>query len=391
MSKIESGKIEITENPTSILEIVETTADMFSAASAAKGLELLTYVDPNIEAQLFADKTRIAQILTNFTSNAIKYSKKGFILVQAQVMEDCEDTQTIAFSCTDTGVGIRAENLQKLFKPFSQIQDGEYEAKGYGLGLSICERLAAMMKGTVHVESEYGKGSCFKLVLPLRKMEPVKRACLRDRYSPSMYKAAILVTDSIPLQLVLPKYLTDIYVLDIDCTVDLQECYQRMRDCESYGDMLLVIVDDMHLPKFDFDQVQGDVKVLLLLGKSINTDGKLPESPLIDSVKKPVKITRLMNACSGRRSSMMTSSLLWDKGVHIRLEDDIDLLCVEDNPINLKAIMRLLHHVGIKNIDSASNGQEALEKIHARQKPYSIILMDLTMPVMVSPFVFGVY
>jgi signal transduction histidine kinase len=129
-----------------------------------KGLSLRTEVAPEV-TQIVGDQRRVEQILINLINNGVKFTEKGEVRVTCEVHADCVITRVI-----DTGIGIKPEDLGKLFKPFRQIDTGlSRQHEGTGLGLSICRKLVDMMGGTISVESEWGTGSTFMFTLPIKE------------------------------------------------------------------------------------------------------------------------------------------------------------------------------------------------------------------------------
>ena len=166
-SKIEAGKLEVIPEATSVTEVVERVVRIYSGNAASKGLALRHAVDPRIRPALWIDPVRVQQILNNFMSNAIKFTPRGHVEIAAELVERRGDEDLLRFSVRDTGVGISAENQKLLFQPFAQVEGKAGSRVGSsGLGLSICRRLADMMRGSVEMTSEPGVGTTMVLTLP---------------------------------------------------------------------------------------------------------------------------------------------------------------------------------------------------------------------------------
>lgn len=167
-SKIEAGQLEIHPEPASLRTIVEEVERMFAAAARSKGLELSSTVDPEISREVLVDPVRLKQILSNFVSNALKFTPQGSIGIRVERLGQEGGLEQLRFVVADTGIGISAENRRRLFQPFSQGDaEAARRAGGTGLGLSICRRLAALMGGQVEMESELGRGTTMLLTLAL--------------------------------------------------------------------------------------------------------------------------------------------------------------------------------------------------------------------------------
>ncbi len=169
ISKIEAGKLEISQNPTNPYHLIEDTANIFSLKVQEKDLDLFVEIDAKIPQTLILDEVRVRQILLNLIGNAVKFTKKGHIKLSAHLekVDDVKSSVDLLISVEDTGIGVKEDQLKRIFQSFEQ-QDGQdnKEFGGTGLGLSISKKLASMMGGELRVESEYGKGATFTLWLP---------------------------------------------------------------------------------------------------------------------------------------------------------------------------------------------------------------------------------
>ncbi|OIQ22283.1 PAS domain S-box protein [Lacinutrix sp. MedPE-SW] len=162
ISKIEAGKLKVSYFPFNYLDSLEKIIDSLLPQAARKGLKINSEIS-SLEINLVSDERRVEQIILNLLSNAIKFSSKGVITVKVKIINQIVVTQVI-----DQGIGIDKENISKLFKPFVQLESGlNRKHEGTGLGLSICKNLVEILGGTIHVESELGKGSTFTFKLPL--------------------------------------------------------------------------------------------------------------------------------------------------------------------------------------------------------------------------------
>ncbi|NIN33604.1 MAG: response regulator, partial [Gammaproteobacteria bacterium] len=168
LSKIESGMMEIKYTPVNPSMIFNEIQHIFHEKLARKNLAYITDIDENLPALLTLDETRLRQILLNLVGNAVKFTQHGHIKLSAKKGDETEqpDLINLIISVEDTGIGVPPEEQALIFQPFKQ-QSGQSIRKygGTGLGLSICKRLTEMMKGRISVESQPGKGSCFKLIL----------------------------------------------------------------------------------------------------------------------------------------------------------------------------------------------------------------------------------
>jgi signal transduction histidine kinase/ActR/RegA family two-component response regulator len=167
LSKIESGKIQIIEEKFNLNTCINDVVTMQKSAIFHKGLDLRMNLASDIPSVLLGDQLRIKQIIHNLLGNAVKFTAQGSITIATQLLERNDTAVFVAIKVSDTGIGISADSLEKIFVPFAQ-EDGSTTRRfgGTGLGLSISKRLANFMKGNIAVESTPGIGSCFRVNLP---------------------------------------------------------------------------------------------------------------------------------------------------------------------------------------------------------------------------------
>jgi signal transduction histidine kinase len=163
ISKIEADQIVLVEETFDVGESIQKSVEKIKPMADKKGIGLITEVNP-ARIMLVGDRRRMEQILLNLLNNAVKFTDQGQVKVESRVEND-----RLVTLVSDSGIGIKPEDIDSLFKPFRQIDTGltrHYE--GTGLGLSICKRLIELMRGEITVQSEPGKGSVFSFTLPLK-------------------------------------------------------------------------------------------------------------------------------------------------------------------------------------------------------------------------------
>jgi len=162
LSKLDSGKFEITPDEYDTASMISATVDMNIIRIGSKFIQFALDIGDDFPAKLIGDELRIKQIMNNLLSNAIKYTREGTVQLTIRHKETEANKVLVNFSVKDTGIGIRAEDINKLFDDYTQLDTRtNREVEGTGLGLSISKKIARMMGGDITVESEYGKGSCF--------------------------------------------------------------------------------------------------------------------------------------------------------------------------------------------------------------------------------------
>ncbi len=169
ISRIESGQLVLEPVPTFTNELIQTLESHLSAEAGEKGLQYEVYIDPAVPPVLLADPLRLTQVLLNIGTNAIKFTKKGFVKlnIYSELSSHPEQTTTIVFCIEDSGVGMDDENVAHIFNRFSRVfSDDLFRSAGTGLGINIAQSLVSLMKGTIEVKSSLGKGTTFTLRIP---------------------------------------------------------------------------------------------------------------------------------------------------------------------------------------------------------------------------------
>ncbi|MDX2282823.1 MAG: ATP-binding protein [Bacteroidia bacterium] len=198
-SKIESGRIEFEQSPMRLTDLINGIAHPFRLQAAEHGVELRLNLDPAIPEVLIGDPTRLSQVLSNLIGNAVKFTRKGFIQVSTQHLDAEPGQSQVYFEVADTGIGIPADKLDRIFESFTQASaTTTREFGGTGLGLAICRQLLRLQHSSIQVESEEGKGSrfFFTLAFPLPAAGGPKLPPLADApESPQFQGVAVLLAE----------------------------------------------------------------------------------------------------------------------------------------------------------------------------------------------------
>lgn len=242
-SKIESGKMEVVNEPYSLAHMIKEVTNIISYRLTGKPVNLIVDVEDTIPDTLNGDSLRIRQILINLLNNAVKFTEEGSITLTVR-QETGEDFK-LRIAVRDTGCGIQESELSKLFESFERVENGKlHSVEGTGLGLSICKSMTELMGGSISVESEYGKGSVFTVVIP-QKVEGTdttyKQACmqigegLQEENEQNAYifpGAKLLVVDDNEMNLKVASGLLAEYEMDVDLVSSGQACIERVREKE---------------------------------------------------------------------------------------------------------------------------------------------------------------
>jgi two-component system, sensor histidine kinase and response regulator len=250
LAKIDAGRLDLLQEALNVLAIAPAVVAMVQERADDKGL-VLTLAQPEVVPRLLGDATRIREALLNYVANAIKFTAAGVVAVNVAIIDETEEEATIRFEVKDTGIGIDAIDLPRLFRSFEQL-DGSATRRfgGTGLGLAITERLAKEMRGEVGVESALGQGSKFWFTARLRK-DPSSASATEapEREAADAVLAAyegsrVLLVEDEPINRELGIALLEQVGLAVDCAVDGEEAVTKARR-QRYAAILM----DVHLPK----------------------------------------------------------------------------------------------------------------------------------------------
>ena len=255
-SKLEVGNLTLESVPFSPGGILESALSVVRASAAAKGLELRVELDPNLPKGLLGDGGRIRQVLLNLASNAIKFTDRGEIRIQVELLKQDQDSANIRWSVADSGIGIPADRLGALFNDFVQADSSvSRRYGGSGLGLAICRRLVRQMGGDIFVESQVGQGSRFFFELSLPTAELPSDSKQEDETSTILLKQRIkragaplrvlIVDDNKTNRLVASKMLGE-FDAEVKQACDGREAVAAVR--EGYFDVIFM---DMQMPEMD--------------------------------------------------------------------------------------------------------------------------------------------
>ncbi|WP_414388825.1 GAF domain-containing protein [Synechococcus sp. R6-6] len=399
-SKLEAGEMELEILDFDLRSCLEEVADLFAPTAHAKGLELAVLMPPEVPRYLRGDASRLRQILNNLVSNAIKFTHRGEVVIQAEVLQETATHAHLKLSVRDTGIGIPAAAQSKLFQPFSQV-DASTTRKygGTGLGLAICKQLTELMEGTISLQSQEGQGSTFSVELTLERQPYVQQLSQPSARVPvDLQGKRLLVVDDNATNRKILRCQATAWGMVVEEAENAYQAMDKLRQAVREGRHFPLVVLDMQMPEVD-----GET-----LGRWIKADPQLAETQLVMMTSlglgehsrraaeigfaaylvKPVKQSRLQEAlvmALGKSSGLSTSllgigpPLSQTTPMADRPQQSLRILLAEDNPVNQKVALRQLESLGYK-ADVVANGQEVLDLL--QKVSYDLILMDCQMPVM---------
>ncbi len=392
-SKIEAGKLDLETTDFKLDEVISSVTTLTAQKAHEKGLEFLAHVAPGIPEHLLGDPLRLGQILTNFVNNAVKFTERGEIRLNIELLEQTGEKVQLKFSVRDTGIGMTREQSARLFQPFTQADMSTTRKHGgTGLGLTICRRLVELMGGRIWLESEPGAGSTFFFTVWLGvgaetgtgKIVPERLAQLRVLVVDDNPAACEILNE--PLSTVVSK------VDSVGSGAEAIAAVKRQDAREPYD----IVFMDWRMPGMDGLQASRHIK----------SDETLSHQPAIVLVtafgREEVREEAERLQLDGFLVKPVTKSMLVDTLVNVFAHDDDEpttiitresaqaarlrgarILLTEDNDINQQIAVELLAGAGAA-VTVANNGREAVELLSngPQPPPFDVVLMDLQMPEM---------
>ena len=394
-SKIDAGKLDLEILNFDLRATLEDVTDVLAVAAHKKGLEVVCLINNDVPALLQGDPGRLRQILINLANNAIKFTKKGEVVIRSTLEQEDDKYPVIRFSVTDTGIGIPKDRMDRLFQSFSQV-DASTTRKygGTGLGLAISKELSQIMGGKIGVESEEGKGSTFWFTAVLekqpkgREMEVVVPHDIRKNH-------ILVVDDNATNREVLKERLKS-WGCRYDEASDGKQALKKLRRAASDRDPFSIAILDMQMPEMDGETLGRKIKAdrdlketLLVMLTSLGLRGdaaRMKEIGFAAYLTKPVKISQLYDCLTTIedreteiRKGVSSESIVTKHSISEDQKRKIRILLAEDNMINQQVAMNILEKFGYR-ADAVADGQEAVKALE--MIPYDLVLMDVQMPEM---------
>jgi signal transduction histidine kinase/CheY-like chemotaxis protein len=390
-SKIESGSFDLEQQRFSLSNCIEESLDLVSGRAAEKGIELAYMMDPSTPHEIMGDVTRLRQILVNLISNAVKFTHEGEVVVSVASDRLPDDTVELQFAVRDTGIGIPADRMHRLFKSFSQIDSSTTrQYGGTGLGLAISKRLAELMGGRMWVESQEGYGSNFFFTIIASAAESVCPRHLKSDQPSLAGKRLLIVDDNATNRRILTLQAKS-WGMTAEAVDGGAQALSRLRHGEAFD----LAVLDMQMPGMDgvtlarsIRQLRGIQQPPLIMLTSVGTTSlQLKEQgggfEFAACLTKPVKQSQLFDVILGILGDQSTkapaSPTVSHAGFGMADRLPMRILLAEDNVVNQRVTLRLLERFGYR-ADVAGNGMEAVEAL--RRQTYDLVFMDVHMPEM---------
>ena len=398
-SKIDAGKMDLERVPFEVERLLRDLSVLSAMPRAIKPVELLFDIDPSIPPVLLGDSMRLQQVLMNLTANAIKFTDQGEVVVKIRVASRSVDSVCLHLAVQDTGIGISEENQKHIFDLFSQAEASTTRRfGGTGLGLAICRQLLSLMDSQLMVKSVPGQGSTFyfDIELPL--------AGLHDHAVQDATKSG---ADSKDLQVLL----VDDNAISLKLMVSMARALGWQADTAESGERAVEMVQARaEAQQQPYQAIVVDWKMGGMDGwetlariETMTPEHLLPGTVMVSAygrdqlaqrseaeqeclsayLVKPVTAAMLqeavLSACNGRRGNMQSTPR--PAVVRQRRLDGLNLLLVEDNPLNQLVARELLSAEGAV-VQVANNGSLGVQALSQPGSRFDLVLMDMQMPVM---------
>ena len=407
-SRIEAGKLEVEHIDFEIDQLMGSLVGQMALRAQQKGLELLLQCDPHIPKTLRGDPLRLTQVLVNLTSNAIKFTEFGEVIIRIQLQAHTQTGVRLEFSVTDSGMGIPANRLGQLFTPFTQVDDSiTRRFGGTGLGLAICRQLVELMGGQIHATSQEGQGSRFFFTLELpvaRRAQPLLPPNSSAATSPLSGKRVLVVDDNASAREILHATLVQ-FGIQADVVDSGPACLQRLQQANAAGTPYHLVLLDWLMPGMDGIEVARHIQaahcsaglpgiLMVTAGSYEKLSPQAAQVGLQHILTKPVSPTALhaamcqallsptASATSATSPARPTPVAAPASRFDFSAIAGARVLLVDDVALNRTVALAFLEETGVQ-VETAIDGHDAVTKIQtAPPHHYDLVLMDIQMPKM---------
>ena len=370
-SKIDAGRLELESHPMDIEQVIKETFELVRTKAEEKNLELKCVVESDVPHSIYGDVTRIRQVLLNLTSNAVKFTKKGYVLIK---VSNATEENNVQFSVIDTGIGIEDEKLNNLFKPFHQLDSSTTRKYGgTGLGLAISKKLIDLMQGEIFATSVKGQGSTFSFIIPAPSASAdVERKINFSFLSNTRIYILSRLSDS-------EEFISALEGQGLKTEIfnSLEGLKKQLIDQLP----VCIILDDYETLKM-LDETQEHfarsqvIRILAPQENQYKLDKNLPVDFILKQPVNPQLFTNKLHTIAYTRFEEQSKKIDYHE---LSEQIPLKILVAEDNLINQKLVNMILNKLGYQP-DIVANGAEAVSSIYRQN--YDLIFMDLQMPEM---------
>lgn len=359
-SKIESGKMEINEVVYESMSMFNDLASIVNSRIGGKNIEFTMDIDPNLPQMMMGDSTRIQQVLINLLNNAVKFTNIGEVHLKVEGIRTDADSILIKIDVSDTGIGIKTEDMGKLFKSFQQVDSKRNRnIEGTGLGLAITQRLLELMGGSITVESEYEKGTTFSIEVPQKIVSDL----VPEPNINLPLSAALLVNN---------RYVREQIIRDLTRAGVEYEDLSEAETMDNSSLDFLIAEEQLFTPQIRDYFLENQKLNCIVISSAMHGDADYPR---IRVVRKPVYYLNLYSAM-GFINEYVREDVI-SEAYFSFTAPEAHVLIVDDNAVNLTVAKGLLEPLKMQ-VDTASSAAEAINMM--RECKYDLIFMDHMMP-----------
>jgi signal transduction histidine kinase/CheY-like chemotaxis protein len=382
-SKIEAGKLSLEKTSFDLNMILSYLADMISLKSQEKGIKITFEIEHSIAKNYIGDPLRISQVLLNLINNAVKFTDEGSVTLHVSTLESTKDkTSTIQFEVADTGIGMRKDQLERLFQSYTQASENtSRKYGGTGLGLSISKQLVELMNGKIWAESEYRKGSSFFVNIALDDDTSSSKRKYRLPSKKIMTWNILIIDSNIKSAQSLQNLLNYFHI-----KAKIITSVNKVQNVLNRENFDLLFIDEDIFNLFDFKSLKNKVntKIVVIEDWINNLKSENTQVDTIDELlKKPFNqqmifdtLSHVYNKDNTADTYQPTTLSPKDK---IKALGTHKILIAEDNIINQKVMKGLLLGTDLE-LEFANDGLEVLKYLQHTQELPKIIFMDINMP-----------
>ena len=389
-SKIEAGRLDLEAIEFSLAECIGKVGKTLALRAAEQRLELACRIDPDLPDTLVGDPGRLRQVLMNLAGNAIKFTPEGEVVIEVTEEWQRADRISLHFTVSDTGVGIAAEQQERIFDAFTQADSSTTRRfGGTGLGLAICTQLAEMMNGRLWLESELGKGTVFHFTAVLSV--PAEQAAALPAAIDDLRGLPTLIVDDNRTSRRILKELCTRWQMSPTVVEDGPTALDEIRRADSEGRPYRLMLLDFMMPGMDGIELAAEVvgepeltaPIMLMISSAASPGDaeKLRQAGIARCLMKPVIHSELLDAIlevvmTGEGQEATVAAVAVESAA---AGNRLSILVAEDGVINQKVARGLLERMG-HQVKVVSDGQLAVEAL--QQGSFDLVLMDLHMPNM---------
>lgn len=394
-SKIEAGKLDMEMYEFTLDEMFEKVTTIVAIKANEKGLEFMLDIAPDVPLTLRGDPLRLAQVLINLCGNAVKFTEHGEIVVRVSVDAAVDDRITLRFKVRDTGIGLDSEEMGRIFQPFAQADTSTTRKYGgSGLGLTISRRLVTLMEGDMGVSSVVGRGSEFWFTAVLEHVKKPQQQPFE--LAQSLRHLSVLTVDSSAAAMEITGHLLETLRYRHACAATAAAALAELERAAQAGTPYDLAMINRKMPDKDGFTLAREIRSMPLL------NARPPKLILVTAYGDEAVDTVSDDRFDAYLAKPVTLSTLFDCILSAYGQDAVNqvrksasppqaaraslrgrrVLLVEDTDLNQQVATEILTEVAGIDVDIASNGREAVQKLVNERREYDAVLMDIQMPEM---------